>query len=239
MTRADSHVDIARRRLEQLAASFDATAPAPVVDEETEPPRHSHRRDMRQMRAVAVGLSAALVVVLWWLLSGRPSTSEPVNVVSSSASPAAPGPVTSSAPEVGQVVVDVVGKVRKPGIVTLAAGSRVFEAVKAAGGTRGRVNLYGLNMARVLADGEQIVVGIEPPLASASGTETLPSSGLININTATAEQLQALPGVGPVTAQSIISWRETNGRFAGVDDLLDVKGIGPATLDSLRDLVTL
>jgi competence protein ComEA len=91
-------------------------------------------------------------------------------------------------------------------------------------------------MARVLTDGEQLLVGLEP--ASVPGAAAAPGApAKINLNTATVEQLDTLPGVGPVTAQSILSWRDENGRFTSIDDLLDVKGIGDATLAELRDLV--
>ena len=98
-------------------------------------------------------------------------------------------------------------------------------------------------MARVLDDGEQILVGIDPVVAPAgaggAGSAGGPTGGKVNLNTATAEQLDTLPGVGPVTAQAILAWRDENGRFGSVEDLLDVKGIGDATLAELRDLVTL
>jgi competence protein ComEA len=137
----------------------------------------------------------------------------------------------------------VVGKVRKPGIVTVPKGSRVFEAIAAAGGLKGNVDTTAVNMARLLTDGEQILIGTAPATvpgaaagAAAAGSGAAPAK--INLNTATAEQLDTLPGVGPVTAQSILSWRTENGRFTSVEDLLDVKGIGDATLAELRDHVT-
>ena len=139
----------------------------------------------------------------------------------------------------------MIGKVRKPGIVTVPKGSRVHEAIEAAGGLKGTVDTTALNMARELSDGEQILVGIDPvavPGTSAgagSGADGAASPGAtINLNTATSEQLDSLPGLGPVTAKSILDWRLENGRFASVDDLLDVSGIGDATLAELRDLVS-
>jgi competence protein ComEA len=134
----------------------------------------------------------------------------------------------------------VAGKVRRPGIATLPLGSRVVDALQAAGGARRGVGLGSLNLARVLADGEQILVGIEPVGApeAAVGPSGSPAGGKVNLNTATAEQLDTLPGVGPVTAQAILDWRQKNGRFGAVEDLLDVKGIGDATLAELRDHVS-
>ena len=173
---------------------------------------------------------------MWWLMAGRPETTEPqaplAFATSDTASPSAPAPTD-------ELVIDVVGKVKEPGIVTVPKGSRVFEAIEAAGGLKGRVDTTALNMARVLADGEQLLVGLEPAVVPGSGSPPVgAASAKVNLNTATVEQLDTLPGVGPVTAQSILSWREENGRFSSVDDLLDVKGIGDATLGELRDLVT-
>jgi competence protein ComEA len=152
--------------------------------------------------------------------------------------------------------------------VTLAPGARIADALTAAGGALDRADLTGLNMARRVADGEQIVVGIAvlpgaPPVmgssvsaggegegrggaAGPSGTgppvdaaakDPAKSDAPLDLNAATAEQLDDLPGVGPVTAAAIVQWRTANGRFANVDQLADVDGIGPARLDKLRNLV--
>jgi competence protein ComEA len=155
------------------------------------------------------------------------------------------------------VVVSVVGLVHTPGLVTLTPGARIADALKAAGGTLDGADTVGLNMARQVDDGEQIVVGIAPVKGQpsvlgssvSSGTGAAgPSStgprpgksgpaGVINLNTATAQQLDALPGVGPVTAAAIVSWREAHGKFTSVDQLGDVDGIGPGRLEKLRPLV--
>ncbi len=143
----------------------------------------------------------------------------------------------------GNVTVDVAGKVRRPGVTTLPAGSRVVDALRKAGGARHRVNLSSLNLARVLVDGEQIVVGrpAQPGglAAAASSAAPDPSGPLVNINTATAGQLDSLPGVGPVTAQKIMQWRGAHGAFSSVDELLEVDGIGEKTLADLAPHVTL
>jgi competence protein ComEA len=206
---------------------------------------------------------AACVLLGWWLLAGRPETSDPVAPLafSETASPGA-GTSTAGSPAGGspasadpagagaapaaptELIIDVAGKVKRPGIVTLPAGSRVFEAIEAAGGLKGEVDTTALNMARELADGEQVLVGLAPvePSTVVPGQQPVagaPAAGgaKVDLNTATAEQLDTLPGIGPVTAQAILGWRDTNGPFAAVDDLLDVKGIGEATLAELRDLV--
>ena len=162
---------------------------------------------------------------------------------------AAPTPATGAATAVTEVVVDVAGKVRRPGIVVLPAGARVADALEAAGGVRPGVDTAGLNLARPLLDGEQVLVGL-PPLGSpqnasppaSSGTPSAPVAGeataLVDLNTATLEQLDTLPGVGPVTGQAIVDWRTEHGAFTSVDELLEVDGIGDATLADLRDLVT-
>ncbi len=180
---------------------------------------------------------AGSVLLVWWLLAGRPETTEPhaplAFASTDAAHPSTPAPTED-------LVIDVVGKVKKPGIVTVPTGSRVFEAIEAAGGLKGKVDTTALNMARVLADGEQLLVGLGPAAVPGGGPDSGGGAATtkINLNTATAEQLDTLPGVGPVTAQAILSWREENGRFTSIDDLLDVKGIGDATLGELRDLVT-
>lgn len=135
------------------------------------------------------------------------------------------------------------GKVRQPGIVELPSGSRVVDAIRAAGGATRRRQLRTVNLARPLVDGEQILVGVAtratgPPLgASTPGTADSPSPPRVDLNTATQDQLEELPQVGPVTAQAIIAWRTENGRFTSVDELLDVTGIGDKTLAQLRPYV--
>lgn len=234
----ETRADIARRRLAQLAASFDAELPPPDVDEPTAPRRRVEIPHVRVLGTVAV---AASVLLGWWLLAGRPQSSGPVAPLAFAPSASAsPSPGGTAAPA-DLLIVDVVGKVQQPGIVTVPKGSRVYEAIEAAGGLKGAVDTTALNMARELADGEQILVGLDPVAVpgapTGAGAAGAVPGAKVNLNTATAEQLDMLPGVGPVTAQAILGWRQTNGRFGTVDDLLDVKGIGEATLAELRDLV--
>ena len=161
------------------------------------------------------------------------------------APPAAPpvGASQTSATETAEVVVDVAGKVRRPGIVRLPAGSRVVDAVEAAGGPRRGVALTGLNLARVLTDGEQVLVGVPGPTGPAAATAPGAAPGavttLVNLNTATQVELETLPGVGPVTATSILEWRTEHGAFSRVDELLEVSGIGDATLAEIAPHVTI
>ncbi|MFI9189791.1 helix-hairpin-helix domain-containing protein [Streptomyces californicus] len=165
--------------------------------------------------------------------------------------PAAGQPPPEGGGDGGQIVVDVSGKVRRPGVRRLPAGSRVADALEAAGGVRAGTDLTGLNRARVLTDGEQVVVGLPPgsPLTGAAGggastgggqTGTTGGggpSGPLSLNTATAEQLEALPGVGPVLAQHMIDYRTENNGFRSVDELRQVNGIGDRRFADLQPLV--
>ena len=143
------------------------------------------------------------------------------------------------------VTVHVVGEVRRPGVYQLAGGARAADAVAAAGGLLGDAEQGAVNLARVVADGEQISVprqGAGPVAASAStpggGQGAAAAGGKIDLNTANEAQLDTLPGIGPATAQKIIADRTANGPFRTVDDLLRVPGIGPSKVESLKDLVS-
>jgi competence protein ComEA len=141
----------------------------------------------------------------------------------------------------GQVVVDVAGKVRRPGIVTLPPGSRVQDAIRKAGGARAGVALTSVNLARPLVDGEQILVGQAVPagVAPHAAGATPAAGALVNLNAAGVSELDTLPGVGPVTAQKILDWRSAHGAFTSVDELLEVDGIGDKTLADIAPHVTL
>jgi competence protein ComEA len=155
---------------------------------------------------------------------------------------AVPEPVAASPSESAPlVVVAVAGKVRRPGLVRLPSGSRVADAIAAAGGVLPGADPGLVNLARKVVDGEQIVVGVAP--APAAGTGAAPGAGgapgeLINLNTATAGQLDALPGVGPVLAQRIVDHRTAHGSFRSVDELREVDGIGETRFQRLKKLVT-
>ncbi len=224
------------------------------------------RADPGRAGAIALAVVAALAVLItvFTLMRDRPAPVmsarlPPVEKASanprSSASPGAGQPAAPDRP----LVVSVVGLVHTPGLVTLAPGARIADALQAAGGPVNGADTVGLNMARPVADGEQIVVGLAPvagqptalgssvasgsaPVSGApgprpSGTAKPKAGGALDLNTATVEQLDALPGVGPVTAAAIVAWRQANGKFTSVDQLADVDGIGPARLDKLRPLV--
>jgi competence protein ComEA len=136
------------------------------------------------------------------------------------------------------IYVHILGQVLHPGLYALRDGDRAVDIVAAAGGFTDAADPAGLNLARLLSDGEQIVVpavGEAPPAAAGGGVG---ADGTVNLNTADAAALDTLPRIGPALAQRILDWREKNGRFTSVEDLLDVPGIGQATLDGLRDLVT-
>ncbi|WP_293787355.1 ComEA family DNA-binding protein [uncultured Aeromicrobium sp.] len=223
----ETRAEVARRRLAELAAAFDAQwQPDDEVRDDAAPsPRHARVRD-RHLALVAIAGIAVLVLVGWWVLGGRPeSVDESV--------PVAPPAESATAPA-EELVVDVVGAVARPGIVTVPPGSRVHEAIEAAGGLVGQPDTTSLNMARELNDGEQLLVGIVAPAAGPSGAG---EGQALDLNRADQSALEELPGIGPVTAAAILDWRAENGSFRSVDDLLDVKGIGEATLAELRDHV--
>jgi competence protein ComEA len=165
--------------------------------------------------------------------------------VTPAAAPAAAATVVGQAAD---VVVHVVGAVHHPGLVRLPAGSRVVDAVRAAGGTTASARPASVNLARLLVDGEQLVVqrrGSAPLLAApapagaaGNASGTLAPSAPVDLNSATLAALDGLPGIGPVLAQRILDWRTAHGRFSSVDELGEVSGIGEATLADLRPVVT-
>ncbi len=147
---------------------------------------------------------------------------------------------TESAAPATSIVVSVVGRVVSPGLVTLPEGARVADALREAGGPVDGVDLSALNLARKLGDGEQIYVGVPAPpgmdpVAASAGPAGVPAK--VDLNTATLAALDTLPGVGPVTAQRIVDWRTTNGRFDSVEQLREIEGIGPSRFAKLKDQV--
>jgi competence protein ComEA len=136
------------------------------------------------------------------------------------------------------LVVHVVGAVRRAGLFRLRDGSRVADALARAGGPTRRANLAAVNLAAPLVDGEQVVVPRRGAGGSVTGAAAPGAGAKVSLGSATVEQLDELPGVGPVTAQKIVDWRTTHGPFRSVEDLDDVPGIGPARIEQLRDLVT-
>ncbi|MBA9006920.1 helix-hairpin-helix domain-containing protein [Thermomonospora cellulosilytica] len=192
-------------------------------------------------RALAVvGLVAALIAggYLW---QSRPRPQPVADVIA----PTPMTPVASSTalagPTPAGVTVHVAGKVRRPGVVTLPAGARVADAIRAAGGLRPGAGTGSLNLARRVVDGEQIAVGVPAapqPGAAPPGTSGVPAPGQpLDLNTATVEQFDALPGVGPVLAQRIVEYRTRNGGFRSVEQLQEVTGIGERRYAELKDLV--
>lgn len=131
------------------------------------------------------------------------------------------------------LVVDVTGAVRKPGVYRMPAGSRVNDAVKRAGGETGKASLDSINLAARLADGQQVLVPEEGSGSSFSTTEA--EDGPITLSSATAEQLDTIDGIGPVTAEDIIAFRDEHGGLSSIDQLDQISGIGPATMEALRD----
>ncbi len=165
-----------------------------------------------------------------------PSSSHSSSSSSAGASGSGGGLSLSSGGQGSDVVVDVTGAVRRPGVYRLPAGARVTDAVDRAGGASGEALLEAINLAARLADGQQVVVPERSPSGapvSAAGASSA-EAGPISLGTATVEQLDTIDGIGPVTAQNIVDFREQHGGLSSVDQLDQVSGIGPATMESLR-----
>ncbi|MFI6812249.1 helix-hairpin-helix domain-containing protein [Nonomuraea sp. NPDC050328] len=190
-----------------------------------------------QTRALILLGVVAAVIAAFWLWRAQPLP-EPLPVPTPNPAPSTQQqhPRTTPTPT-AELIVHVTGKVRRPGVYTLPAGSRVTDALQSAGGPRPGADTSTVNLARRLTDGEQIAIGTPaapntPPPAAAPAT-----TALVNINTATPDQLEQLPGVGEVLAQRIITFRDTHGGFQSVDQLREVSGIGPRTYAELKDKV--
>src|SRR5665811_1865749 len=185
-------------------------------------------------RGRVAAVAAAALLVLGAVVVLRAIQETPSVVV-----PAAAGATVGSAPAaVPEVVVHVVGQVLQPGLVHLPAGARLADAIDAAGGADPEADLAAINLARVLTDGEQVVVprpGEQPQSAGAAGADG--ADRAIDLNTAATADLDTLPGIGPVLAQRIVDWRTEHGAFTAVDELAEVRGIGSSVLEGMRDLV--
>lgn len=242
----------------------DRSAPPPVEpsdpveaathDPGLEPPR------LARPHALVVAVVGALAVlgtgVLLWTTQPRaesvpleaaaaaPSDTPPAVDPSAPAATATGEQAGGSEPPVGavsappvDVVVHVAGRVHQPGVVVLPAGSRVVDAVEAAGGALPDTSLESVNLARLLTDGEQVRVGLPPDPAVEAAASTPAGTGPVDLNDAAVDDLDALPGIGPVLARRIVDWRVQNGPFTQVEQLLEVAGIGPSVLADLAGKV--
>lgn len=210
--------------------------PAPPLPPPVSAPTWRERLDVEpsQLLRWGGGAAAVLVVAVVALVGWRSSSGAPVDVDLPRAAPPAAG-ATSVVSETATA--HAAGAVGRPGVYRLPPGARVTDLLDAAGGPAPDADLDQLNLAATVADGERIYVprrGEAPPPIAAAGAAP---AGPVDLNTATAEQLESLPGVGPATAAAILDWRKQHGRFRSVEDLLEVRGIGDARLADLRDKV--
>lgn len=192
--------------------------------------------DRRLVLLLLLAGGAALVVV------GRvlPRPAAPAAELAPVVSVGAGAPAAAAAGTDGPVVVDVVGAVRRPGVYRLPAGSRARDAVRRAGGPTRHADLGSLNLATLLADGEQVRVPRRaPPTAVSAGQPSSGPPAIVHLNSASADQLDALDGIGPALAQRIVDYRVAHGGFGTIDELDEVSGIGPVRLESLRPRLAL
>ncbi len=223
-------------------------------------PSSQVRWDPGRPAALALCLVAVLAALLaagimWWSRP-QPSSADQTGLepMAAASAPVADGRISTNsstgqgnsadndtAPTTGstqdQLVVSAIGQVHRPGLVTVAGGARVADAITAAGGALPEADLSTVNLARLVVDGEQIAVGM-PGSSLPGDTDPSSSGGLVDLNTATLAELETLPGIGPVLAQRILDFRESNGGFTAVEQLREVSGIGPTVYEDIVDLVT-
>lgn len=252
--------DLRRRAISAALVGYTAAHGHPL--DHREPVLEGGVRWVPTRRQVVVAV-VALVVLLCALAlrtgATLPSTTVETGEAGAAGATAPTGPVGPAGPEPGAaasppapspgvepptLVVHVVGEVAVPGVLTLPQGSRVADAVDAAGGALPTAELTTVNLARLLVDGEQVLVPgpgtALPGAAGAPGTGAQsgsPPAGLVDLNSADLTALDALPGIGPVLAQRVLDWRTEHGRFTSIEELTEVPGIGPSLLDGVRDLV--
>jgi competence protein ComEA len=193
--------------------------------------------DRRLVLVVLLAGTVALVLAARFL----PASGAPAPHIAPVVSAGSTAPLAAAAPPRGPVVVQVVGAVRRPGVYRLPAGSRARDAVQRAGGARPRADLASVNLAALLADGEQVRVALLAPpggAVDAAGGAGAPPA-IVHLNGASAEDLDALDGIGPALAQRIVDYRLAHGGFRSVDELDEVSGIGPARLEALRPRLAL
>jgi len=190
---------------------------------------------MKTWWAVAFGIAGGLLASALILLASSPPRGEPIQLI----------PPPTQAP----LLIHVAGAVQHPGVYSLPRDSRVQDALNAAGGTLSEADLQAINLAAFVNDGDRIVIPIFRPTEPTAGQANIPVTpnpgsqkplpgGIVDINSASQEELESLPGIGPVTAQKIITYRQTQGAFASIEDIQNVSGIGPITFDGLKDLIT-
>ncbi|MFI0719829.1 helix-hairpin-helix domain-containing protein [Streptomyces sp. NPDC021224] len=225
---------------ERASAIFPEAGPPPPSPGESPPPGRAARvrtwlllrcgLELRTVAALAVVLLAATGLAVRHYMTGRPQTVQ----IPAALPPSTPAPAPGPSPARPALTIDIAGKVASPGLRHLPPGSRVADALTAAGGPLPGTDTTSLNLARPLTDGEQLLVGQPPPPSTTeSGTPTTP----LSLNSATAPQLDALPGVGPVLAQHILDYRTQHGAFTTLQQLRQVPGIGDRKFTTLKPLV--
>ncbi len=190
--------------------------------------------EVSRSQIVVYGAVAVALLLIGARAIRAESGNAPPSVAEAASAPASGGGDFSFSSGGGTVVVDVAGAVRSPGVYSLSAGARVKDAISRAGGPSGGALLEAINRAARLADGQQVVVPERGPGGAPLGGPGASADGPVSLGSATVEQLDTIEGIGPVTAQNILDFRDQHGGLASVDQLDQISGIGPATMESLR-----